>query len=408
MRRKKTTKVAAEGDLAESLDIAVVPLNIAPKPNARLKGLAAVAKRFAGWKPAREVLVKVQAVPTIFPSFDRGTRVGGMPLARFMTVHGPSNHGKSAFVIGLGASFLQRGHFFGLIDAENTTPIDWLEKLMRGQEDNPAFVAQRPTSYEETVDGVRKFLTNIGEAREAGEIDKDTTGLVVVDSIRKLVPQNILAKILKEGAEGEKGSVDGMGGRAAQIKAALNAAWLDEVTMLLQQTNTAMIAIARETRDPNADANSRKYGTDWKVTGGDALIFDASLVARITRKAWVKAKAGSDDAETIGERHQIRIWKTKIGGKDDKHTDCIFHTSNGHLVAEGFDRARDVLELAIEYDIVKAPAGAWLSWSGQRWQGINLAVKKLTSCPDKLDELEREVRARFSPDDVLETTGDEE
>ena len=50
----------------------------------------------------------MRAVPTIFPQYDRATRVGGHPIERWTTVHGPSNHGKTTFLHGLGASFLQR------------------------------------------------------------------------------------------------------------------------------------------------------------------------------------------------------------------------------------------------------------------------------------------------------------
>jgi RecA/RadA recombinase len=366
--------------------------------NERLKALAAVSKRFKAFRPARDVLLKVEAVPTIFPWYDMGTRVGGHPLARFGIVHGPSNHGKTAFVLGLGLSFLNRDHFFGLIDAENTTPIDWVEKLMGPNADHPGFSAIRPTSYEETVDATREYLVGIGEAREKGQIPKDTTALVVVDSIRKLVPQNIWDKIQDIGAEGEKGSVDGMGGRAAQIKAAMNAAWLDEVTMLLQQTNTAMVVIARESQDVNADANKRKYGQDFKITGGGALVFDSSLGIRVTRKEWTRVGASKTDGGTVvGEQHQVRIWKTKIGGKDDKHTDTYFHTSNGVQTPEGFDRARDVLELGMELAVVKSPGGAWLSWStpGKRWNGKAAALKALAGDPEMLGALEREVRGQF-------------
>jgi len=400
--RKKKEPAPGTAELEE----APVP-EVSTARDKRLRGLASVAKKFEGWRPARDVLVRVEAVPTIFPQFDRATRVGGMPLARFATVHGPSNHGKTAWCIGIGASFLARDHFFGLVDAERTTPMDWVEKLMGEQAIHPGFVAMRPTSYEQTVDSVRSFLTNIGEAREKGDIDEKTTGVVVVDSIRKLVPQNILDRLLKEGAESAKGSIDGFGGRAAQIKAAINSAWLDEVTMLLEQTNTVMVAIARESKDVDADANARKYGTDWKVTGGGALIFDSSLVVRITRAAWVKVGSGDDAKETIGERHQGRIWKTKVGAKDDRHTDFYFHTSNGKQTPEGFDRARDVLELGVRYGIVKAPTGAWLTWGANRWNGQNAAVRKLSEDPEKLGALELEVRARFSPDEEIESEGDD-
>lgn len=394
MARKKIDKEATAA--AEVVD------DMVTGDRARLKALGAVSKKFGKWRPARDVLVRVQAVPTIFPWFDMATRVGGLPLSRFGLVHGPSNNGKTMFTNGLGMSFLARDHFFGLVDAERTTPITWLEQLMGAYADHPGFCALRPSTYEETVDETRRFLTEIGEARERGDIPKETTGLIVVDSIRKLVPENILAKILKEGAEGERGSIDGMGGRAAQIKAALNAAWLDEVTMLLEQTNTAMIAIARETEDVNASANDRKYGNDFKVTGGKALIFDSSLVVRVTRPGW-NYVGSKEDRETVGEKHQVRIWKTKVGGKEDRHTDSYFNSSNGKLVPEGFDRARDLVELAEVLDVTKS-SGGWISWPGgsQRWQGVAAAVRKLSANPQAFAKLDEEVRAKFSSERAKE------
>ena len=64
-----------------------------------------VAARFKGFQPAAEVLTKVRAVPTIFPQFDHATKVGGLPVERFMLVHGPSANGKSTMVLGLIRSF---------------------------------------------------------------------------------------------------------------------------------------------------------------------------------------------------------------------------------------------------------------------------------------------------------------
>ena len=85
--------------------------------------------------------------------------------------------------------------------------------------------------------------------------------------------------------------------------------------------------------------------------------------------------------------------------REQKVTSCWFHTSNGALVPEGFDRARDVLEMAKGYGIVTGTG--WMSWKGMRWQGDNAAVKKLHERPDALADLEAQVRARFAPDEEL-------
>lgn len=384
-----------------------------PPRNPGLKAMEKVAKGFETWRPARDVLLRVEAVPTIFPQFDRATRVGGMPSHRFVTVHGPSNNGKTVLTNGMGLSFLQRGHFFGLIDAENTTPISWLENLMGEYAHHPGFVAIRPKSYEQTVDASRSFICGIGEAVAKKQLPANTRGLVVVDSIRKLVPEGIFAKIMKEGAEGDRGSVDGMGGRAAQIKAALNAAWLDEITVMLNQTGCTMVVIARESEDTNASAQDRKYGKDFKIGGGKALIFDASLVMRVTRSSWTRDGSGDDDKRVIGERHRVRIWKTKVGGKEDAYTDCYFHTSNGVAMPEGYDRARDVVEMAIGYGIVTpGPKGSGLVWGTRKFRGMNQAVAKIGREPGVCAVLEEAVRARFSateelPGGVIDPTEDE-
>jgi hypothetical protein len=93
----------------------------------------------------------------------------------------------------------------------------------------------------------------------------------------------------------------------------------------------------------------------------------------------------------------VTIRKTKVGGKEDRVTTCFYHTSNGQLVPEGFDRARDVLELAIKFGIVEG--GSWIKWgknkSGVLGQGEHNAVKKLATTPELLDKLETAVRSKF-------------
>lgn len=361
-------------------------------PQDRLSKISRVARGISSFKPATTVLTKVRAHPTIFPLYDRATKVGGHPIERIALVHGPSNHGKTAFVHGLGLSFLQAGNFYAYVDAEYTTPEDWLMMLMRQFAHHPGFLAQRPKSYEETVDSVREFVTKLAKARDKGDLDPDTTGLIVVDSVRKLVPKNLMAKMLK-GADSSDGSIDGASGRGAMIKAALNAQWLDELVPLLYHTRTSLVFIAREYE---AAIDLRKLhepggGSEYKVGGGKAIIFESSIVARVTR-SWVKEGSG-DNSRIVGERHRIDITKTKVSGKQHKVETGFFHTSNGVLTPAGFDRARDVLELAIDAGVVQQ-AGAWLKCDklGQKWQGFSNAVVALTNDRALLDTLEGEAR----------------
>lgn len=381
------------------------PAEMAPDKPRRpeAKAFAEIAAKSKSFRPARETLRRVRAVPTIFPDVDRATRIGGWPTERVCVVHGPSSHGKTQFCHGLGKSFLQRGHMYCLIDAECTTPHTWVRTLL-GEElaDSPAFVASRPDSYEQAVDDVRKVARALVEMRESKKLPPETSALFVVDSIRKLVPEDLIARIKRDGAAGAKGSVDGYGGAAGRMRAQLNAAWLDELVPLMYRTGCSVVFINREAEDPNADAADRKFGNDWKMTGGKALEFDSSLIARIERAGFVyPGGKRSGDEETrktevaVGERHKVTIRKTKVAAKQDREEVAYFYTSNGMQVPEGFDRARDLLALGDELGVLKR-SGSWISFERSRWQGEAKFVVNVAA--DALDRIEAKCREKFAAD----------
>jgi len=381
----------------------------------RRKGFEAVAKSFKEFRPAREVLKVVRAVPTWFPQFDHAVRVGGLPIERFMLVHGPSNEGKSLMSLGLVGSFLARDHFALYIDAERTTPSTWAEQVMGNLVDHPYFLAERPETYEATVGKVRSFLVRLATLKETGKVPEDTSAIIICDSLRKLVPADLMEEILKaEKDEGEgkrrpgKGKQPTVGrDRSAQLKAKMNATWMDELVPLLEKSGAGFVAIAREMVDPDAQAWAKKFGNDYKVGGGGAVYYDASLSMRTTRASWVTQGDGPD-RKVYGERHRITIKKTKVAGKDDKVSVAHFHSSNGTLVPFGLDRARDVLELGQRFGLVKAPKRGWLTWEKSRWQGEHTAVVKLTADHAALQRLEAQVRERFADHKPVEHNEDGE
>lgn len=342
-----------------------------------------VASSFKAWRPASEVLTRVEAVPTIFPQYDVATRVMGHPIARFCRLRGPSNEGKTSFQIGLMLSFLQRGHFAGFADAERTTPPEWLQEMMGEYVGHPAFNALPIRSYEETVDAVREYCERIADARVKGVIPEETSGVICIDSIRKLVPKNLLKELMRKGTK-DKG-VDGFGGRAGQIKAALNAAWVDELVPLLADTRMAMVIIARETDDPDAGM----FDEGIKVGGGKALLYDSSLDIRVSR-AFI---TDPDERKLIwGERHKIEIRKTKVGRKELKVPVGYFHTSNGVESPAGFDRARDVLELACNAGIVTQAGASYRFGEVKLGMGERKALAALREQPELLQEIEQAAR----------------
>jgi hypothetical protein len=334
--------------------------------------------------------------------------VGGWPVERFSLVHGPSNGGKTIFILGLIGSFIELGFPVLFIDAERTTPIEWVRELLGPLLDSPIFFARKPESYEQTIAEVRDFLTTVAKLN-ASRLKAGMTplsALVVVDSLRKLVPQDLLAEIMKaEKEDAERvagGKVKAGRDRGAQIKAKMNAAWMDEVVPLLEHAGAGMVAIAREMVDPdNTNDWARKAGTNYRVGSGGAVYYDASIVVRVEREGWVQKKSSveGERATVYGERHRLTIRKTKVAGKDDKVVVCHFHSSNGTLTLPGFDRARDVLEMAERWGcakwVKKRGGGESLAVGGERYRTVNDAVFALSRDAVALRELEGLVRGRF-------------
>lgn len=386
----------------------------------RLSSLQAAAEAFVGFRPAADVFVRVRAVPTIFPQYDHGVRVGGHPTERITLVHGVSGEGKTKYTLGLSRSFLAVENPVLFVDAERTLEAGFVRLALGDYADSPVFFGSRPTSYEATRVEVRGFCNRVAELRRKKKIHADSCGLVIVDSIRKLVPEDQWKKILELSKSAEKEKARD---RLAQIKAMMNAAWCDELVPLLEQTGCTMAIIARDTEDTDAPPLRAMPGRPppprrRKTGGGSALYYDASLDVDVSRARFVtkKAKEEGERPTVYGERHRITIKKSKVSGKEDTSIVCYFHWSNGVLVPEGFDRARDLVELGLREGVIKGgkkprtgeAAAGWMQWGGQKWQGEHAAVKKLHERPDLLEKLERDVRAKFKSAAPIEVTPDGE
>ncbi len=379
----------------------------------KVSRFAKLAKDFAadGLGQASSVLREVRAVPTIFPQVDQVLGVGGWPTDCFFLIHGESSGGKTEFSLGLLLSFLMRDHAAMLVDAERTTPRSWVRKLMGSYADHPGFTAMYPKSYEQTVDAVRAWAERIGDAKAHGHLDPETTGICIVDSIRKLTPKKLLERLLKESADGgsadedggggrKRGArgIDGAGGRGNQIKAQINAQWVDELTVLLHETGTCLGAIARETEAPTDLSNFMQ--DNFKIGGGRSLFFESSVVARVTN-----AGGTYDDAnQIISEKHAVQIRKTKVNGHLTKYPRAYFNVSTGLLTPYGFDGPRDILEIATQIGSVDQSGNAYSIGGVLIGRGENQAVKALAEKEELRERVERETREAFMPANAEEAS----
>lgn len=364
----------------------------------RMGQMAKVAERFAketDWKPALEVQREVQSVPTCFPQYDLANGVAGHPISRVGVVHGPSNEGKSEFLIGLGKSFLSAGHFFAMVDAERTTPPRWLRLLMGSLVKHPGFLSLPVESFEHCIGETRRLFEGIADAREHRKLPDDATAIVGVDSLQKLMPKGMLKKLTEAAGEEEKDKAGkpkkskSLSQRAGQWRAALTSAWMGELVPLLAETRCAVLLIAREYE--NSDAG--QWDDDYVVGGGRAVNYDASIRIR-TQRGWI-AEGEGKARRTLGEAHRLEIRKTKVASKGSAKVPVgYYNTANGTVdgIPEGYDLARDLIELGTDAGLIDQK-GSWYSWEGKRiGNGSLAAIAKLNADPTLLRGIEQDVR----------------
>lgn len=377
-------------------------------PRKQIKEVTAAAHKvsaaFAGMglRTLREEFAPPRVVETDFVQLDHVTRVNGFPLGRMVIVHGPSNEGKTMFTLGLVRSFVGRGHPAFYVDSEFTLDTGYAG-LICGPSvtESGLFLGKKPDNYEQVVDLVADFCRNVqGMAEE----NPEQGAIIVIDSLKKLTPKNLLAKMFSD--VDSKRSIDGAGGRGGQMKAAINGQWSDQLIPMLHKSNTTIVLIGRESSNPEASAPGASFSAvdDFVLGGGKNIYFDSSLVLRVE----VDSKIGTAyNRETksgglyYGDRHKVTIRKTKLSSKKSRRPVCYFHSSNGEgPTPAGLDRGRDVLQLATTFGLVHK-SGSWFSVDGiGRWQGEHAAAKALHENPEQFVALERKVRSKFAQHEI--------
>ena len=126
------------------------------------------------------------------------------------------------------------------------------------------------------------------------------------------------------------------------------------------------------------------YGNPETTTGGKALKFYASVRIDIR-----KSEAIKDGKEVIGNRTKIKIVKNKVA---PPFRTCVVDM----LYGEGISREGELLDIAVEQDIVKK-SGSFYSYKGERiGQGRDNARMYFKNNPEAYDEVEAKIREAFA------------
>jgi recombination protein RecA len=298
---------------------------------------------------ADAMLGEIPVISTGSLSLDLALGVGGLPKGRVVEIYGPEASGKTTLALHAIAETQKKGGIAAFIDAEHALDIHYAKKL--GVKTDDLLISQ-PDTGEQALE-IAEIL-----------IRSNAVDVIVIDSVAALVP--------KAEIEGEMGDAH-MGLQARLMSQALR-----KLTATISKSNSILIFINQIRMKIGV-----MFGNPETTTGGNALKFYASVRLDIRRMAAIKQ--GQD---VIGSRTKVRIVKNKVAPPfKEVEFDLI--------LGEGISREGDVLDLAVEKNIVEK-SGTWYAYQGQRMgQGRENSKQFLLENPKILDQMEAEILEKF-------------
>ncbi|MDU0457148.1 MAG: recombinase RecA [Geobacteraceae bacterium] len=298
-----------------------------------------------------EPLPGVDAISTGAISLDVALGVGGVPRGRIVEIYGPESSGKTTLALHIVAEAMKNGGIAAFVDAEHALDIGYARKL--GVRTDDLLVSQ-PDTGEQALEIAETLV-------RSGAID-----VLVVDSVAALVP--------KAEIEGD------MGDSHMGLQARLMSQALRKLTGIISKSNCCVIFINQIRMKIGV-----MFGNPETTTGGNALKFYASVRMDIRKIATLK-----QGDQIIGSRTRVKVVKNKVAPPFKEVEFDI-------LYGEGISRTGDVLDMAVERNIVEK-SGAWFSYGKERiGQGRENSRTWLKEHPEVLAEIEEKLLAIVKP-----------
>lgn len=320
------------------------------KATALATALAQIEKQFgkgAVMKLGQNVAMQVDAISTGSLSLDLALGVGGLPRGRIVEIYGPESSGKTTLALHCIAEAQKNGGEVAFIDVEHA--LDPVYARALGVDIDRLLVSQ-PDTGEQALEICEALV-------RSGAID-----CIAVDSVAAMVPR---AEI-----EGE------MGDAHVGLQARLMSQAMRKLTGIIGKTNTVAIFINQLRLKVGI-----VYGNPEVTAGGNALKYYASVRIDVRRAEQIK----DADGMQIGCRTRARVVKNKVA---PPFREGMFDI----LFGEGISKAGELLDLAVDLDIIQK-SGAWFSYKETRLgQGRDNVRAYLTDHPDLFDEIEKKVR----------------
>lgn len=300
--------------------------------------------------------IHVSSIPTGALSLDIALGIGGIPRGRITEIFGPESAGKSTLAQHILAEAQKRGGTAAYIDVEHAMDPEYAAACGINVDD---LLISQPDTGEQALEICEALI-------RSGAID-----LVVVDSVAALVPR---AEI-----EGD------MGDSLPGLQARLMSQAMRKLTSAVSRTNTSLVFI-NQLREKIGVI----FGSPETTPGGRALKFYSSVRVDIRRIESLK-----DGQAFIGNRVRCKVVKNKVAAPFRQAEFDILFTTDLH----GINRHGDILDLAVEYDVVKK-LGSFYSYGDLRLgQGRMNSATYLREHEELTAEIEALVRTAAGVDD---------
>ena len=288
----------------------------------------------------------VEAIPTGALSLDIALGIGGIPRGRIIEIYGPESSGKTTVALHVVAQVQKMGGEAAFIDAEHALDPIYAEAL--GVQTDDLIVSQ-PDTGEQALEITEQLV-------RSGAVD-----VIVIDSVAALVP---------------KAEIEGlMGDSHVGLQARLMSQALRKLAGIISKSNTTAIFINQLREKVGV-----MFGNPETTTGGRALKFYASVRLDVRRIESLKGDGG-----VIGNRTRIKVVKNTVA---PPFKEAEFDIMYG----EGISREGNILDVAVDMDIVKK-SGSWFSYNEERLgQGRETVKSILKDNPELADEIENKIR----------------
>lgn len=292
--------------------------------------------------------LNVSSIPTGSLSLDIALGVGGIPRGRVTEIYGPESAGKSTLAQHIIAQ-AQRQGLAAYIDVEHALDSEYAAAC--GIDIEELLISQ-PDTGEQALE--------ICEAL----VRSNALDAIVIDSVAALVPRAEL--------EGD------MGDSLPGLQARLMSQALRKLSGAVARSNTALIFI-NQLREKIGVV----FGNPEVTPGGRALKFYSSVRVEIRRVESLK-----QGTTFIGNRVRCKVVKNKTAPPFRQAEFDIMFTGEQH----GINSEGDILDLAVEYELVKKH-GAFYSYDDLRLgQGRPASCEYLREHPELSTEIEGLVR----------------